>query len=94
MKTKEEKDLILKDLRISLETWGDNEGKYTAKIAYQGEEGKIELVLSPELSNELLRFSGLAIKKFSAAALSELNESFERSFKKAKLEEKKVLGND
>lgn len=87
-----ESPLILKDLRISLQTYGEHEGKYLAKVVYTGEKGSMELKLSPELSNDLLRFCGNSIKRFSESAILELSESFEKSFLQAK--ESDTLEND
>jgi hypothetical protein len=75
--------MILEEMRIRRLTYGDNKGSYEASITYSGKSGKVQLNLSPEISQELLRFCGDAIKRCSSKAADELTESVDFSILKA-----------
>ena len=75
--------LTLDKLEIELQRWGDHKGRYIATVAYSGETGQVKLNLSPELSEDLMRFCGGSIKRFSESAALELNASIEASILEA-----------
>lgn len=79
--------LHLEYLRIRLLGFGPNKGKYVAKVKYEGESGCIEINLSPEITNELMRFCGGAIKRHSETAMLEIKEAIDQSVKVAKAKE-------
>lgn len=71
--------LILSDLRIQLQGYGDHKGRYLATVKYKGDAGEIALNLSPELSSDLMRFCGGSIKRFSDSAALELKAAIDES---------------
>ena len=74
--------MILDRLDIRRISYGDNEGSYKATIKFDDEsKGNVTLIMSPELSDELLRHCGSAIKEFSQKASEELADSIENSIK-------------
>ena len=48
------KALTLESLQVSMNTYGQNEGKYTGTIHFKGQYGAIELVLAPSISEHVL----------------------------------------
>lgn len=40
--------MILKDLRIQMNRYGENEGKYTGVANFSGDVGAVDLYLTPE----------------------------------------------
>lgn len=77
------KAMELENLTIDLKRYGPHQGRYLAKVKYCNNEGGIILNLSPELSEDLLRFTGKAIKKYSEDAAKELQDSINLSVEKA-----------
>jgi hypothetical protein len=73
----------LKDLRIELETYGDNKGKYSAKIQFEGVQGNITLKLAPETTDALLGFIGDHLAKFAGEAGQVLAAQVRQSIKEA-----------
>lgn len=69
----------LTDLRIELEKYGENRGKYTATIEYEGERGTVKLLLDSEISNALLGFIGPTITKFATKAAVEIERNLQES---------------
>jgi hypothetical protein len=69
----------LTDLRIELEKYGDNRGKYTGTIKYEGERGNVKLLLDPEVSNALLNFIGPVITKFATRAALDIEKNLQES---------------
>ena len=55
----------LEKLEIELQTYGENVGKYETEISYEGERGKVKLLLDPEISKTLLAFIGPVITQFA-----------------------------
>lgn len=51
----------LKQLHINLDEYGDNKGKYTGKAIFQGQWGGVEVVLSPAVSQGVLRLCADAL---------------------------------
>lgn len=76
--------MILERILIKRTSYGANEGQYEAAISYNNEAGSIKLNLSPELSTELLKCCGKAIKKFSKDAAAELDRNIISSIREAK----------
>lgn len=74
-----EAPLILDTIHIHRMNYGDHEGCYSASVKYKGDAGEVKLNLSPEMSNEFMRFCGNAIKKFSDAATLELKDAIDES---------------
>lgn len=82
--------LKLTKLEIKLNQWGEDKGLYTAQVTYDGKKGAITMNVSPELTHDLLRFCGGAIKRFSEAAALELDHSITASIESA--ENRAALG--
>lgn len=74
----------LQELEIKLMRWGENKGQYEAVVSYADKSGEIKLLLDPELSAELLRHTGDAIRKYSARAADELRDHVEQSVEEAR----------
>lgn len=62
----------LKDLRIELETYGDNKGRYLARVDYENPTGNIRLILSPDVSEELMKHVGQMLNKFALNGMAEI----------------------
>jgi len=71
------------ELKIELNKWGDNEGKYTAEIEYEAERGKTTLQLEPGISEALLGFIGPVITTFAHATSLKLEECLKQSLAEA-----------
>ena len=74
----------LESLEIELHKWGEQEGKYTAKIKWLDETGKIEMSLDPKISEALLSFIGPVITKFSHEAALNIEQSLVKSVEEAR----------
>lgn len=74
----------LKSLRIELETYGENKGKYETTITYTDPKGEIKLVLSPELSNALLPVVANSLNRFALNGMAELEQAIRTSIEQAK----------
>lgn len=61
--------------------YGDNKGKYTGTVKFESEQGTIELVLPPELSDRFLRFASAELRKVSAEAADSLHSRIMQSTK-------------
>lgn len=77
----------LQSLSVELRGYGPHKGRYMASVKYKNNKGEITLHLSPELSEDLLRFTGKAIKKYSEDAAKELQDSIDLSVEKARRQE-------
>ena len=53
--------MILENLYVRLEAYGPNEGKYTGQIRFRGTSGAVEIALSPNLSEAVLKLCGEAL---------------------------------
>ena len=73
----------LKELRISLENWGDDNGKYKATIQFEGVSGDITLKLAGGTTDALLEFIGEHLAKFSGEAGQLLAAQVRQSIKEA-----------
>ncbi len=69
-------------------TYGDDEGRYKATVRIKGENGFVSVVMSPDLSDEMLRHCGDAVKKYSKKAADELIASITESIKSTSKEQK------
>jgi len=65
----------LRDLRIELETYGDNKGRYIARIDYENPTGNIKLILTPDVSEELLKHVGPMLNKFALNGMAEIQNA-------------------
>lgn len=74
----------LTKLEIELIRWGEEKGQYKAAVKYEGQDGSVELLLDNNLSTELLKHTGDAIRKFSASAADKLSKSVEQSVAEAR----------
>lgn len=62
----------LKDLRIELETYGDNKGRYIARVNYENPTGNIRLILTPDISEELMKYVGPMLNKFALDGMADI----------------------
>jgi hypothetical protein len=53
----------LKALRIELRDYGINEGKYTGEVSFRNQYGSVEVVLAPEISQQVLALCAGALVK-------------------------------
>lgn len=75
----------LKSLYISLNCYGENIGRYTAKLEYEEEnKGGVSLVLDPKVSDALLLCIGETVTKFAHAAALEVEKSCIASVQEAR----------
>ncbi len=61
----------IKSLEIELQTYGDNKGKYQAKVKYTDPTGETELFLSPDVAFDLLKFTLPLLNKHALNLLSD-----------------------
>jgi hypothetical protein len=47
--------MILESLDLSLDQWGDNKGRYTGRAIFAGNKGKVQINLSPDTSDKVLK---------------------------------------
>jgi hypothetical protein len=74
----------LTSLRLNLETYGSDKGKYTGSITYEGVSGSVDLKLTPIISNALLATVAESILAASTQAAKELHDSIYQSIEEAK----------
>ena len=74
----------LKSLALNLNTWGPNDGRYSGQIRYDGENGAVELLLDPIISDRLLACIGPAITESALLTAKKLEESIAQSRLEAK----------
>lgn len=79
----ETKSLKLKELKIELDRWGEDAGKYTASVEYEGEFGTTKLTLDPEISSRLLAFIGPAVTTCAHKTSLKLEEAIKQSLLEA-----------
>lgn len=51
----------LESLRITLDEYGEHKGKYTGKACFKGQYGGSEIILSPSVSQAVLRLCAEAL---------------------------------
>jgi hypothetical protein len=73
----------LKNLEIEYNSYGENEGKYTGKIKYAGDNGTVEMQLAPGISNALLICIGQTLVEFAAKAAQEIQTNIIASVEEA-----------
>ena len=66
------------------ESWQTDAGKYKGEIAYDSDGGRVEMNLSPEVSEALLLCIGETIVKFSAKAAEDVCDSLIDSVEQAR----------
>jgi len=75
----------LKSLTITRqESWQSNAGQYVATIEYENAGSNTSLLLSPELSMQLLAFCGPAISAAARKTSLELEDNIKLSLEEAK----------
>ena len=73
----------LKELTISLETYGENKGKYSSRIKFEDTTGDITLKLAADTTDSLLGFIGDHLAKFAGEAGQVLAAQVRQSIKEA-----------
>ena len=68
----------LKELEITLETYGPDKGKYKTRITFGDDAGEITLLLNPEVSQDLLTYTSGLIRKYSTDALTILTDDLSK----------------
>lgn len=64
--------MILKDLRIEYNTWGEDKGKYTGLVEFFNEKGKVQVTIGPEEALAILEICAqkvVSVAKETAAAM-------------------------
>lgn len=84
LETQTDYDMKLNSLTITLQSWGENKGKYIAAIEYEGEHHATKLTLSPEVSGQLLGFCGPVITAAATKAAREIEANIVGSLEEAK----------
>lgn len=74
----------LKELRIKLNQWGGNEGRYTGEVEYEGEKGAVKMVLDPEVSSMILATLGDGLVALTKKTANELADVMHQSVLEAK----------
>lgn len=46
--------MILENIEISLDKWGENKGRYVGRVKFGNEGGRIEINLTPDTSEKVL----------------------------------------
>ena len=62
----------LSHLSIALNEYGDEKGKYSGKAAFKGQYGGIDIVLSPEVSQAVLKLCADALVQNSKDVASNM----------------------
>lgn len=71
-------------LEIEFHQWGEFKGKYTGKVQYEGDEGKVVLNLDPEISSVVLAAIGHDIARLTSKTANNLSAIIEHSIAEAK----------
>lgn len=74
----------LRKLEIELHWYGENAGKYTGTIEFEGQSGSQKLILDPIISAALLDFCGPAMTSAAKAAADNLQAAMQLSISEAK----------
>lgn len=74
----------LKELKIELQQWGENKGQYEAEIEYEGDKGKVKLLLDSKVSEALLLVIGPVITKFAHQSALVLEEAIVKSVQESR----------
>ncbi len=80
----------LRELTISLQQWGADEGKYQVTVEYLHDKSELKLVLPPELSNALLAVVADHILKASSVAAAQLSTSIGAAILQPPIEAKQL----
>lgn len=74
----------LKKLEIELHWYGENTGKYTGSVEFEGAAGSQKLILDPVISATLLEFCAEAMTAAAKAAADNLQNAMQLSIEEAK----------
>ena len=74
----------LQSLTITLQSWGDNKGKYIAEVRYEGAGHDTKITLDPVVSGQLLGFCGPVITAAATKAAREIEANIVGSLEEAK----------
>jgi leucyl aminopeptidase (aminopeptidase T) len=72
------------ELNIELQrSYDDNPGKYKGVVKYEGNSGKVELLLDEKISEAVLLCIGQCVTKFTAAVSKQLEADIHQSIQEA-----------
>jgi hypothetical protein len=69
----------LSELRIRLNTYGENVGQYTGQAEFVSRTGEIKVVLDHEVSADMLKFLAPRLGNYAANATEAIRKSIETS---------------
>lgn len=74
----------LKSLKIETKWYGEFAGQYIGEVEFEGKDGKVSLVLPPDVSNLVLVALGDNLSEITRRSAEDLAENIRKSIQEAK----------